>query len=356
MNYRKPPLNKMRYSLPSIFALVIFLSCTGEKAWAQLGGNSPFSYLRIPVSAREAALGTVNITSQQEDISMALSNPALMDSTLNGRLMFQYQAYLAGISDFSVAYGIGSKWGGDWFAGLRYLDYGQFDGFDNTGASTASFTGNNFILQGGYARAQGNFRMGVQLKLAGSQLDGDHELALLGDLAVAFIHPSEDLKVALMVKNIGAFLQHYPGGVQEEMPWDLLLGASFKPEHMPFRFSLTANRLNNWNITYYEPPVNTSSSSVFDNTEKAPGTGEEILRHLTLGSELILNDHLQFRIGYNYLIHKELKLESGGGGSGLTLGLLFGIKRFQFSYSRLLYHAASASNFVQVQTNIKEFF
>ena len=69
---------------------------------------------------------------------------------------------------------------------------------------------------------------------------------------------------------------------------------------MPLRFSLTAHNLTNSYGSYV--PAGGSE----------PSTVNKILRRVNFGAEVLLHRNVNLMIGYNYLVHQELKLEKRG--------------------------------------------
>jgi hypothetical protein len=57
-------------------------------------------------------------------------------------------------------------------------------------------------------------------------------------------------------------------------------------------------------------------------------------------------------IGYNYLVHQELKLPEGGGGAGLCFGFSAMIKTFELVFSRSAYVAGNAGYAFTLSKNI----
>jgi hypothetical protein len=102
---------------------------------------------------------------------------------------------------------------------------------------------------------------------------------------------------------------------------------------MPLRFSITAYNLTQTDISYYDA----------SQQNEAPETLDKVLRHFNFGIELLLHRHVNILVGYNYLLHKELKLENTGGGSGLSYGFSARIRSFEFVFSRSSYIVGTAA-------------
>lgn len=314
---------------------------------AQLGGQRAFEFLNLPNSARQAALGGVNITSGWSDPGMLNANPALLNTDWHNQLVINRLGYFADIAQTSVTYARNFDKAGLWAADLNYLNYGTIESYDENGFLNGEFTAAEFAFGVSHAMAFGPFQAGSTLKIAVSDLGGFTASALLIDFGGAFKHPEKDLTVGLAVKNLGLVLSDYTENNRSQLPLDVQLGATYKPQFMPFRFSVTARNLNRSDAVFFDPSANTLLGG-----QEEPGFGEEVFRRLVFGTELLLSDNFQLRFGYNHLLRKELKQERASGGAGFSFGLKFKVKRFEFSYARALYHPAGGSNTIQLTTSL----
>lgn len=327
---------------PLIILLVLLLPFMAE---AQLGGQRAFEFLNIPGNARLAALGGVNITSGWKDAAMINANPALLNVDWDKQLVINRLGYFADIGQTSVVYARELN-SGVWAASLSYLDYGDIQSFDNEGFLNGEFSIAEYTLAVSHSRAFGPFRAGASLKLAVSDIAAFKASAMLFDLGGTFKHPEKDLTVGLAVKNLGVLLSDYTDDNNSLLPLDIQLGVTYKPEFMPFRFSVTARNLNRENAVFFDPVGNSLVGQ-----EEEPGFSEEIFRRLVFGSELIFSPNFQLRFAYNHLLRQELRLENVSGGAGFSFGFMMKIKRFEFSYARALYHTAGGSNTLQLGIN-----
>ena len=316
---------------------------------AQFGGQRSFQFLNLPPTARVAALGAVNVSSGEGDAQMFLSNPALLDSALHHHAALTYQSLVADLNYGSLSYIRDLKGPGIWGWSLQYLNYGEFQGFDPSGTPTGTFGGSELAFTAGYARPLGPFTMGANLKLLFSGISGFNASALALDIAGAYKHPQKDLTVGLIFKNIGFVLSDFTETSDSEIPFDVQLGVSFKPQFMPFRFTLTGYNLG------------------FVNEEllDAPGTGEgsleelssldRIFRHVAIGTEILIHKNFNVRVGYNHLIRQELRLAETSGGAGFSFGFLLKIKRFELAYTRSIYHTAGGYDYFTLASDLNSF-
>ena len=330
------------------YLLVIICLCTvWHSASAQLGGSRAFEYLNLPNNARLAALGGVNITSGWYDPGQIISNPALLNKEMEQQLVISRLGYFADISNTSLTYVTSLEKYGTWAFHLDYLNYGDIQSFDEVGFLSGEFSVNEYAFAVSNSQVFGAFSVGASLKLAVSDLASFKASALLLDLGGTFKHPKKDLTVGFAIKHLGFLLSDYVDNNGSELPTDIQLGISFKPEFMPFRFSATARNLVRSDAVFFDP-----SSNVLFGQSSEPGFGEEIFRRLVFATELLFSPNFQLRLGYNHLLRQELKLENVSGGAGFSFGFMFKVKRFEFAYSRALYHTAGGSNSLQMNLNL----
>lgn len=299
-------------------------------ASGQVGGKRLFEFLNVPPAARLAALGGVNVSLADRDAAFFASNPALSGDTLAGRASAGYQFYVADIGQAFVSFSQRFNSIGTFHFGIQHMDYGQIQGFDASGLETGVFDASETALIVSGNHRINHFRLGVSLKGVFSNLAGYRASALLADMGGVFIHPEHELSVGLVIRNLGVKLGGTVPG--DKLPFDVAAGTTFRPQHMPVRFSVTAYKLTQPDITYYD-----SRSG-----DDAPGAIPKVLSHLSLGTEILLTRNVNILAGYNYLMHQALRLERGGAGAGITLGFSAAIKAFELTFSRSAYVAGNA--------------
>src|SRR5690606_30458616 len=119
---------------------------------AQVGGESIYQFLNLVSSHRQDALGDKVLTNVDYDVTQALSNPATINEAMDNQLAVTYVSYLGGISYGSAAYAYTVDRRTQTFhAGITYVNYGDFEGYDESGNRTGTFTGSEAALSLGYA-------------------------------------------------------------------------------------------------------------------------------------------------------------------------------------------------------------
>ncbi len=317
----------------------MFLSYQG---WAQLGGQRSFDFLNVPGNARLAGLGGVNVSLTDKDVNFFFSNPALVSDSLAGYASAGYQFYVADIGQASFAYAHKFKTIGTISFGVQHMSYGEITGYDASGLEIGSFKSGETAIVISKSHQVANFRVGGNLKTVFSNIAGFHSSAVMLDLGGTFIHPTQELTIGLAFKNFGFALSEYSETSDTKVPFDVQVGATFKPEHMPLRFSLTAYNLASSGDAYDNP----------DDEDVDPGSFDKIIGHINIGAEILFHRNVNVLVGYNFLKQQELKTENTGG-SGFSIGAAIKVKAFDVVISRSSYSVGNGAYSFTVAANIQ---
>ncbi|QHL87237.1 type IX secretion system protein PorQ [Nibribacter ruber] len=330
---------------------VAVLQCT----YAQIGGRSAFSFLQVPTHARVAALGGINISSGLEEVNAVTENPALMQGKTNRHLSFTHLNYLSDISQNNVQYTFDHPKYGRNAVGVQYLDYGDFTQRDAAGLEEGSFNVRDYVVTLSHASTIEHITVGGTLKGAVSNIAGNQAFATALDLGGSFKHPEKELIVGVAIKNLGLMLKPYDGSDREPLPLDIQLGVSYKPEHAPFRLSVTGHQLHRWDIVYLDPNQKGTINENNEEVKEEKSFGDQLARHFVVGGEFLLSQNFQLRAGYNHLRHQELVQENAGGMAGFSFGSSIRIKAFRFDYSYAKFHVAGAGHYLTLTTDLNSF-
>lgn len=325
-----------------IFILVVLINTAG--AYGQIAGEQAFDFLNIPHTARLTGLGGVNVSTYNKDVNLIYANPASVSDSMSGYLSINYLNYFADAGLSSFAYAHHTKKYGTFTVGAQRMTLGDFQGFDASGNATRAFNSGSTSILLGHSRMVNNFRVGVNMKVAISNVANYRSSAMLFDIGGMFVHPSKELTVGLVLKNIGFVLSEFTDTSDSSLPLDVQLGATFKPEHMPFRFSFTALSFANLDIAYNDPNDGISTDD--------PGAIDKMLMHFVVGTELLLGKNVNIRAGYNHKIRKELRLQEAAGGAGFSFGFMVKVKSFEIAYGHGGYHLAGGTNNFTIATHI----
>lgn len=321
--------------------LGIVLIALSEASWAQMGGRSSFEFLSLPTHARLGAIGGVNVSHADRDPNFFFSNPALVSDSLSGWASAGYLFYVADVGQATFAYTHTFEKLGTFSFGVQHVNYGDIEGFDETGISLGNFRSGETALVISKSHQISAFRLGINLKGVFSNLAGYRSSALLFDVGGLFIHPEQDLTVGLTIRNVGFVLQQYTSTENSTLPFDVQAGVTFKPEHMPVRFSFTAHKLTQPGKVYNDP-----------NDEEQLKTLNKVLGHINFGAEILVHRNINVLTGYNFLRQYELRTDGGGGGSGFSFGIAAKIRAFDLVISQSRYSVGNANYSVTLCTDL----
>ena len=323
--------------------LILLISIVPFLGWAQIGGQTGYQSLNLTTNPRAAALGGTTVSMANGDLSQFFENPATLDSVGDNNFFFQFNPYFADVFIYSGAYSFNAGKLGSFAAGINYVNYGQFDLTDETGNELGSFQAQDYTVFLGKAHQLGPFTLGANLKLSHSSIESYGSTALLMDIGGVF-RVNKNWTVAMVFKNIGARISDYTSLSNPEIPFDVKLGTSFKPEYMPLRFTLTTTNLTDENFELEE-----------ETTGRSTGTIDKVWKRVNLGAELLLSPNFQILVGYSHKRQQELRLEEAGGGAGFSYGIMAKIKRIEFRFSRATFHTAGGSSFISIRTDLNDF-
>ncbi|GAB3712247.1 type IX secretion system protein PorQ [Flavobacterium koreense] len=318
-----------------LFISIFLLFCT--VSYSQIGGRSVYQFLNLVTSPRQAALGGKVITIYDNDVNQVHFNPATINAEMDNHLSLNYGSYFGEVTYGTAAYAYTyDRHLQTFHAGVNYVNYGNFDGYDENGLATSSFTGSEIALSFGYAYniPFTSFYLGANAKLISSTLESYNSFGGAADFGFLFIDEPNDVNWGLVVRNVGTQFTTY-AGTQEKLPLEVLIGVSQEVENVPLRWHLTLENLQQWKIGFSNP--NRAIGSIDgEATQEKVGFLNNALRHVVLGAELFPTKAINVRLGYNFRRAEELRIVDQRNFSGISLGLglKMGKMKFNYSYSR----------------------
>ena len=342
--------------MKSIFT-VAFLLITFS-SFSQYGGSYTYAYLNLPTSARNAALGGMNITTFDYDVNFTYQNPALFNSAMDGRLSISNAFMPAGINSGSIAYakyfdGIKTTMGG----GLLYRAYGTFEMTDLNGDRLGSFTAGEYALHWGAAYGEDRLRYGVNAKLLYSQLESYNSFGIAADIGALYIDTAKRFSMSLVMRNIGSQIDPFIADNYEQIPYQINFGISKRLAHLPLRLSFTLHDLQTFDIRYDDPDL-ASNAGIFgtdSTTEVKNYTVDKIARHLNIGGEFYFGKAVMARVGYDHMKRKELSVETNRGMTGFSLGFGIKINKYYIDYAHEFTSIAGGNNMITIGTDLNSF-
>ena len=335
--------------------LFFCLLCITPLAYSQLGGEVTYPFLRIPTSARMAGLGGAPASIIDNDVNLAIANPALLSDTMNLAIALNYSPYLVGTKNSFFGFAKSWKGVGNFLLGINNLSYGTFDGFDEFGTQSGTFTGHDMAIYMQYSRRLSpSFSSGITIKPIFTEYESYSSSALATDIAFNYNNLSRLFSAGIILRNYGRQFSNYGNNKTESFTPDLAISVSQKLKHAPLRFLLTAQNLTKWDLTYnVVDKGNSSAISIQEPTTYS--FGNKLLRHVVIGVEIIPTRNIYVDISYNGRIQQELKYETSSTFAGFAFGFGFRVKQFQFGYAIQQYHSSSSAHFFSISTNFGRF-
>lgn len=288
----------------SVIVLALLIIFSSNSVYSQ--ANSTFNFLKLDIGARASSLGG-SFNSQTNDVNSIFYNPAALSTLKNKQASVGFFKYLLDINSGNAAFSQRYKNIGYFGAGIRYINYGSFEKFDEQSNSLGTFTANEIALSLGYSNiSKNNFHYGINLKFIYSKIDIYSSTAVAADLGILYSIPVTQWNFGVSLLNAGTQLSEY-NSTKEKLPVDLRVGISKKLEHLPLRVHFEIDNLTQ------------NADKFFDR-----------FKNLSVGGEFDFSDNVKFRLGYNNGDRQNLSTGSSLGVAGFSTGL--GIK-FLKSYS-----------------------
>lgn len=333
---------------------LIFFTLFGISAFAQPLVNKGFASVNNIVGAREAALSGFARSINDNDLSLAVKNPTLLNEEIKGEAVFSYNPWFDGISSGFAAYAFQYK-NFIILPSVGFFSYGQFDATDELGNVTGTFSARDLQLSlGSNYIINERLRVGANIKYFNSKYESVGASFVAVDLLTAYANDEKLFYATLGLENVGVALGNLDSENQG-VPANLYVSLSKKLANAPFRFIISLNQLNRWKIVPEGIEENNNNTFGEAPTDQKIGFGRTLFFHTKLATELVITKNFLVRVGYNYQRREELKLAAVPGTSGFTYGFEFKVNRFRLAYARARYHAAFANNYFTISTNINKF-
>lgn len=333
--------------------LVVFLFIS-QLLVAQIGGRATYQFLNLVNSPRMAALGGKVVTNYDYDTTQGLFNPASINPAMDNQLSLNYTNYIGDVNYGTASYAyLWDRRTQVLHAGVSYVNYGKFDGYDEAGNPTNSFSGNEVALSLGHARniAFTNFHVGVNLKLISSKLEQYSSFGAAVDIGVIYVYEDWDLHITGVARNLGTQITPYHEEY-EPLPFELIFGISQTLQYIPIRWHLTLENMQQWNVAFSNPAR--EQTDLEGNVQKENMNFiNNAFRHTIVGIELFPESGFNIRLGYNFRRGEELRIIDKRAFAGLSAGFGIRLNKFRLSYSFSKYSTAASSSFFGLNMDLQ---
>ncbi len=260
--------------------------------------DSPtYLFLRNDVSARAAAMGG-SFVSMKNDPNGIFYNPALLSTINQEKFSLGYMTFLSQYKttyfSYSTVFDSTSKLG----VGLIYNSYGDFIEKDEYNNELGTFSVSDLVLITSYAfNYDENISIGVSSKLIYSAISNYSSNALALDAGIYYFIPGNNpLSIGASIQHLGKQINSY-NTTEEDLPLDVKIGITLKPEHLPLDINLNFHK------------INVQQNIISDR-----------LRYFTIGGEFTISESMRLRFGYNNEKRKDMKLGTSSDMAGFSFG------------------------------------
>lgn len=335
----------------NILFLLVFTSISG---FSQVGGRATYQFLNLVNNPRQAALGGKVITNYDYDPTQALFNPASINPAMDNQLSLDFTNYIGDVNYGTASYAyLWDRRTQVIHAGITYVNYGKFDGYDESGNPTNSFTGNEVAISIGHARniAFTNFHVGVNVKLISSKLEQYSSFGGALDIGVMYFYEDWDLRISGVARNLGTQFKPYENDY-EPLPFEVIFGISQTLKNIPIRWHYTLENMQRWNVAFSNPNREQTDLEGNVTTEKINFI-DNAFRHMVIGIELFPDKGFNLRLGYNLRRAEELRIVDRRAFSGLSAGFSIKLNKLRLSYSYSKFSTAANSNFFGLNIDLQ---
>jgi hypothetical protein len=308
----------------------LFLLSLIQVSFISAQSLSTYNFLKLDVDARSSSMAG-SFVSMEDDANLIFYNPAGLSTITSKKASVGFFKYLLDINSGNIAYAQKYKDYGYFGIGIRYINYGTFDKYDDDLNNLGTFGANDFALSLGYAyKYEGRFNFGGNLKYIYSKYDEYGSSAIAFDAGALVQLPEYLMSVGASVLNAGTQISSYMG-TKEKLPLDLRFGVTKKLEHLPLTVNFGLCRLAD------------DYDKFFDR-----------FKNLIIGGEFNINEYVDLRIGYNNQQRQDLKTGTTIGLAGFSAGL--GIKyedKYHLDYSFNSLGKIGSTHRVNIGFNLK---
>lgn len=313
-------------------------------------GSNAYNYLNITSSSRIYALGGVNITAVEDELSVTDQNPALLGPEMNNQVLVDYMRYMGGSNFAGLRYARAAGERGAWSAGLRYFGYGNMTAADEFGVVTGTFSPKDVNFSGTFSYdITGRLRGGIALKLLYSSYEAYSAFAVATDLGINYYNPDSEFSCSVVVANLGGQVKKF-NDTYDRLPIDVRLGIAKIFPGFPVRFSITAWNLTKWHLPYMETGDGTSSEEM----QVKDKFSSNLFRHLVFGFDFIPNERFYVALGYNYKTRTDMSTYSRSFLSGFSLGAGMNMRRFNVGLAFAQPHSGATTLMINLNLSLND--
>jgi hypothetical protein len=266
----------------------------------------------------------------RNDVNAIFYNPAGLNTVTPSQASFGYLKNLLDINSGYASFAQEVSGVGMIGIGINYVNYGTFDETDEFANRIGTFSAGDLAVSVGYAgELDENLSYGVAGKFIYSSIADARSSALAADMGILYFIPGANpISLGISLLNLGTQLNPYLT-TRENLPLELKVGATVKPEHLPLLLNIDFHKLNE--------------------------SQADLVSHFmsfSLGGEFTMSKELRFRFGYQNERRRELKLGTSSGLAGFSFGGGLVLEKLRFDYAYVSLGKIGSLNSISVGMNL----
>ena len=335
-----------RYTVIIFFVIFAGMNRANSQSDA---GNEAFAVMSLHNSAQTTARGLGFMPGFSDDIAASLTNPSVLNSSLNNKGTVTYTDLFAGANQAALAFDHTFDKIGNLGSGLQYINYGTFKMTEANGDVTGEFHANEFMFTVGWGtRVERNLYVGVAFKPLFSVYESYNSFSIAFDFAATYADSAKSWQASAIVKNLGRQIHSFHSE-KDSLPFDIQMGFLKKFAHAPVVLYVVADKLTKWNIRE-EDSLNPRDEVSFDGTVKKENKFTAFMdkgfRHLQFAVDIVPSDKWYISLGYSWRQRQEMKVDDAFSLAGISYGLGIKWKKFTLNYARNEYHNYGSPNYI----------
>lgn len=333
-----------------LLSFLIFLLFS-VPVFGQLGGETSYNFLNFAYSSRVAALGGNLISVNDDDLSVAITNPATISTEHHNTLALHFTDYFADAHYGSALYSHTFKKAGSFAFEMRYVGYGKFTGTDVTGMETGEFSVGDYAATAAWGRyLDKGFSIGASMKLALCSYETYNSFGFAVDVGGNYYNEDKRLSLSLLFKNIGSEIVRFTPTDYQKMPFDIQLALSQRFAHLPVRYHISLHHLYRWNLSEIKSLDPYLDRDAITGDIRYPSKfsqfADNLFRHFIFGIEIEPSKYFSLLFSYNHQRNREMRIPQKSSMAGFSYGFLININAFKVGFSRSHYAVGAVPNYI----------
>jgi hypothetical protein len=315
--------------------------------------ESNFSFLNIPHSSRHQYLNKCAIASYDADISLAGSNPALLNNDMIGKILASSNFYFSSIYSNISYVTWNNKWDVPLMFGGNFIAYPEQRSVDIEGNALQKFTPVESSFYISTKKQFGDYHFGASAKLAYGNYYLANNVGIAFDASVLYSDDDRNIQVAFLLKNMGyQFIS--TGGSTAAMPFDAQIAFSKRLSKLPFRYTIMAHNLFKSDASTTVNALNTQIWA-FDHYIGTDNSFiSSVMSHFVFSGEFLIGTGFKAGFSYDCRRAEELTFSNYRGIPGLALGFGIYSRKYELGYSFSKLSAVSIGHQITFVLNMRD--